>query len=315
MRPQRRPRLWLFLSALLLIILCAAARFSTPSSGFVWTPQSFDLPPSIRIYRGTTTGGATVAAWRAEVNLRDEALSIRPHLSTSKSGRDKASAMAREVGALLAINGGYFDMTGEPAKTYSLVLRDGRVLNPQIARVSRPGRQYPVRRSAFAIRNDGTPDIAWIAHRGDAVWQFPAPLPNTPTRATIETFANGQVWPARHAIGAGPVLVHQSRVRVTYDEEVFFGSGFGNATPYARAAIGFTRDRRLVLFVTDESTADGLPGSGLTLRQLADEMLRLGCVEAMNLDGGGSETLVIRGVPVNKPRGEREVTSILAVTR
>ena len=39
----------------------------------------------------------------------------------------------------------------------------------------------------------------------------------------------------------------------------------------------------------------------VTLNELAEFMLALGCVDAMNLDGGGSTTLVHRGHLLNRP--------------
>ena len=50
--------------------------------------------------------------------------------------------------------------------------------------------------------------------------------------------------------------------------------------------------------------------------QFANEMKREGAVTALNLDGGGSTTMVVKGVKVNRPTdpsGERYVTSALLV--
>ena len=50
-------------------------------------------------------------------------------------------------------------------------------------------------------------------------------------------------------------------------------------------------------------TADGREGAsiGLTLVELANLMKELGCVNAMNLDGGGSTVMYVKGKIVNKP--------------
>ena len=52
----------------------------------------------------------------------------------------------------------------------------------------------------------------------------------------------------------------------------------------ARTAIGVARDGSLVLYTCDEAGNS----DGLTLAQLAERMLALGCQTALNLDGGGS---------------------------
>jgi hypothetical protein len=54
----------------------------------------------------------------------------------------------------------------------------------------------------------------------------------------------------------------------------------------------------------------------MTLVQFANEMKREGAVNALNLDGGGSTTMIVKGVKVNRPTdpsGERYVTSSLLV--
>ncbi len=53
---------------------------------------------------------------------------------------------------------------------------------------------------------------------------------------------------------------------------------------------------------------------GVDLDELARMMRGLGAVQALNLDGGGSSTLVVNGEVVNRPVGgtaEREVMSAL----
>ena len=65
-------------------------------------------------------------------------------------------------------------------------------------------------------------------------------------------------------------------------------------------------------------TVDGRqPGysEGMTLTEFARLFLALGCTDAMNLDGGGSTTMVVRGKIVNSPSDgrERKVGSALAL--
>jgi exopolysaccharide biosynthesis protein len=57
--------------------------------------------------------------------------------------------------------------------------------------------------------------------------------------------------------------------------------------------------------------------SGMNLPELAAMMHRLGVRDAMNLDGGGSATLVVGGRVVSAlPRGgERTVSSVLVALR
>lgn len=66
-----------------------------------------------------------------------------------------------------------------------------------------------------------------------------------------------------------------------------------------RSAIGYTEDNNLILVAVD-----GREGSsvGMTLMQLANFMKSAGCVNAMNLDGGGSTVMYVDGKVVNNPQ-------------
>lgn len=312
----------------LLAALCAVAIVGETSKAqsFVWTDKTsaFALPPSIRVYEGVAVAesGEPIKAWYADVDYNDLGLQARPYLSSDAKGREPVSRMARTQNAYVAINGGYFDMQGIPSRTFSLVLQDNRVLVPNIARVSRPGRKYDVTRSAFGIRDDRTFDVAWIAQlkndKGQsAIYAYDAPTPNTlltPAAPPTTTFPIGaKKWNVQNAIGAGPTLISNGQVVDTFENEVFFSSGFTDNDPYPRAALGFTARNHLLLFATDGKQPDH--SIGMTLARLSQELQRLGCIEAMNLDGGGSETLVVNGAAINHPSDgkERNVSSMLAI--
>lgn len=75
---------------------------------------------------------------------------------------------------------------------------------------------------------------------------------------------------------------------------------------HPRTAIGLT-DKEIILLVTD-----GRP-FGLTCVELAGIMRSLGCHTALNLDGGRSSQLVIRGKQVNRQWTRRKIFAALAV--
>ncbi len=84
---------------------------------------------------------------------------------------------------------------------------------------------------------------------------------------------------------------------------------------HARTAVGVSKDGTKVFLVVvdgDEKTS-----AGVTLSELANLMIRLGSYDALNLDGGGSATLAIKGTVINSPSdstGERAVSDALVVT-
>jgi exopolysaccharide biosynthesis protein len=306
---------------LALIFFCAALRLSTLITSHVATPGvwtwreiSFELPKSIRVFEGKSAGasGEAFTVWRVDMDSSDKDLRFLPFVSSDASGREPASVQAQKAGALVAVNGGYFDMAGSPAKTYSLVLQNGKVLRENIGLVMRGARQYFVTRSALCIDKNGKLSIAWIHHHNGKIYQFENPLSFVAGKdAPAVEYANE--WNVENAIGGGPRLIQNGQERITYDEEVFLGAGFPNEANYSRCAVGFTRSNKLIFLVTDSNPPEN---TGLSLHQVAQMFLQLGCVEAINLDGGGSETLVVNGKVLNRPSdgSERPVTSIFAVT-
>lgn len=97
-----------------------------------------------------------------------------------------------------------------------------------------------------------------------------------------------------HIVSGGPYLVRGGEVYVDMTAQKL--SSIGGRNP--RTAIGYTKDNHLIMI-----TADGREGSsiGLTLIELAQLMKEFGCVNAMNLDGGGSTVMYVQGQVVNKP--------------
>jgi phosphodiester glycosidase len=89
-----------------------------------------------------------------------------------------------------------------------------------------------------------------------------------------------------------------------------------SVTRHPRTAVGFSRDSTTLYLVTVDGRSES--SSGMSLAELAALMQSLGAAQSLNLDGGGSTTLVLRGRVVNHPSdstGERTVGNALLVTR
>jgi hypothetical protein len=107
------------------------------------------------------------------------------------------------------------------------------------------------------------------------------------------------------ALGGGPILLRGG-------EEPNWGNW---KRRHPRTAIGWNREH-LFLVVVDGRQA-GL-SVGMNYAELAELMRRLGCTEAMNLDGGGSSTLWLGGDVMNSPSDGRErrvANSLIIVSR
>lgn len=121
----------------------------------------------------------------------------------------------------------------------------------------------------------------------------------------------------REAVGGFPVLVADSAVLPDLDSAG--GAGFAPVR-HPRTAVGIASGGRRLLLVTVDGRQPPY-SDGMTLRELAELLRGFGAAEALNLDGGGSTTLVVRERSgalrvVNRPsdrEGERPVANALAV--
>src|SRR3954453_2981933 len=118
--------------------------------------------------------------------------------------------------------------------------------------------------------------------------------------------------PRGDLLQAGPLLVHGGEpvVRDGDDPEGFsagraqFDSDITDGR-HPRAALGVGGGLLLAVACDGRSTGN----AGMTLGELAEQMATLGAEQAINLDGGGSASLVCAGELVNDPR-ELEGTPI-----
>ena len=170
----------------------------------------------------------------------------------------------------------------------------------------------------FFVRDPYRPlGEVWVD--GRALRHEPAPARYAPRRACVVSDADGvRIVPRARApqdpdgdlLQAGPLLVADGNVVFDprTDHEGFsagaeqFDSDITQER-HPRAALGLSEDA-LVAVACDgrRSRVD----AGLSLVELADVMVRLGAEHAINLDGGGSTTLVHRGHLLNRPYSNQD---------
>lgn len=114
-------------------------------------------------------------------------------------------------------------------------------------------------------------------------------------------------------LGGGPRILSQGEIAINAGKEGV-GKSFVTAK-HPRTAAGVSRDGRTVYLVTVDGRQPKL-SVGMDLYELARYMQSLGCWDALNLDGGGSTTMVVDGQVVSRPsdfRGARPVANSLLV--
>ena len=116
-----------------------------------------------------------------------------------------------------------------------------------------------------------------------------------------ETLGNEEADKAETVVGAGPLLVENSRVNVRSREENIANDIASGRAP--RTAIGIKKNNDIILVVVDGRSTQSC---GMTLQELAAFMIKLGAKDALNFDGGGSSEMVLKGNIVNKPSDGKE---------
>ncbi len=165
----------------------------------------------------------------------------------------------------------------------------------------------------FYVRPEGRP-LGELRTRGIARAHVPFAAPFGEQRACLHV-AGGEVaigprpafgpTPRGDLLQAGPLLVRDGVKAVVdgvdsegfsagaqqFDSDITLGR-------YPRAALGVARGRLFAVACDGRADDD----AGLTLGELAEALMALGATDALNLDGGGSTSLVCAGRLRNSPR-------------
>ncbi|PHN07103.1 phosphodiester glycosidase family protein [Flavilitoribacter nigricans] len=197
----------------------------------------------------------------------------------------RTSDFAQNERALVAINGGFFNMQEGGSVTYLEV--DGQVINFTVNEAERWAKDSPVVKGALIVTGENELRIE-PNRRADYYQRSPN------ERAVLIT---------------GPLLLQKGR-RVALGTSDFINKR------HPRSCVCTTTDQRILLVAVDGRNADA---AGMSLPELQEFLLLQNCREAINLDGGGSTALWMagRGI-INSPSdktGERPVANILYLNR
>lgn len=105
----------------------------------------------------------------------------------------------------------------------------------------------------------------------------------------------------QQAVSGGPLLIKDGNVFVDLKDEAF-RAGWTSCHIKARTAAGVTNDHHLLLVTVEGSH---------TMWDLAKFLHKLGAVDALNLDGGGSTAMFVNGATVTQSK--RKVASAIGI--
>lgn len=238
---------------------------------------------------------------------------------------------AREAGAPAATSGGFFlysepdiaapSRRGDPV---GMLVSGGEVVNPPwLARgalvhgpegvqVGVVGLDVHAHTRAHGTHGPPHASIAVIGTsvvgrgHGLAVPLNGAVVPGHEALPGLGFVLEGRPVAVEEGIAGGPMLVRDGRPCIDLRAEGFWGTAppvtfsqdeTGDQNLLPRLAVGVDAQGQVLVAAVDGRNFEH--ALGMTLGQLAEWMLGLGCVRAVNLDGGSSKRMVVRGREVD----------------
>jgi len=281
------------------------------------------LPGSIHVYRSTDSlDGFPSVAYYVSARLKDK--DIQFSATTGQGKRFTPEQYYQiEQSPLVVVNCTFFSFSTN--ENFNLVVRDGKMQAYNVTSLRGTGNDslfyyYPTR-GAIGIDRKRRADVAWTFTDSTRRWPYafedrPVIAKGKDTVPSIYSLNDieWKWWKMRTAVGGGPVLIHDGKIRITTREEQLFPDSNPNGERNPRTAMGYTRDGRLIILVVQGRT----PGvaAGASLQQEAQLLLQLGCYEALNLDGGGSSCLLVNGRETIHPsdkEGQRPVPAVFLI--
>ncbi len=197
------------------------------------------------------------------------------------------STFGKELGAIAAINGTFFDVAN--GGSVDFIKMNGTVIKQNV--LGKNGKRARHQETAIVIDDHG--------------------------KLTLKKWDNTPNWEnnltEKDVMLSGPLLIFDKNI------EALDTSSFTKAR-HPRSAIGIKANGKVILLTVDGRQENS---AGMSLHELTNLMRWLGCVSAINLDGGGSTTLWTTNGVVNYPsdnkkwdhEGERKVANVVLLKK
>jgi len=185
--------------------------------------------------------------------------------------------------------------TLSPQGTIELELKDGKLVN-----IHRPGGDTEIPHGSwiYSIEADHAMDITFfkvgmeveLSHR---FVFLNGEFKDEERPQSVHTFWEN----CDYILSGGPILIQNGVENTNYDHE--FLKQFILYSPQPRSAVGVTEKGEWIFIVVEGRQAN--VSWGVSVQELASLMHTMGCIQALNLDGGASVLMVVEGNIVNTP--------------
>ena len=272
-----------------------------------WEKQSYAGAEGVDIYKTTSQlNGRNFNAWYAVAD--PSKVDFRVMYPETKGSKKTVQAQAEAAGDCLAlINGAIYGNYN-----IGVIFTEGQMTQEWHGEIegcywASNSQLYQVTRPIIGVDKDGKAAAYWVGvPQQGTFYYYDRPQANVVGQAKYgKVSATSPVdaveWNPYYAISCGPMVLYDGKVsadNTMVDDTHYYTnyecwdeSGVYSAHP-DRSAVGVTADGKIVLFICD-GRIDA--SQGAYMKELGPIMKSLGCVHAMNLDGGGSTGMWVSG--------------------
>ncbi len=274
---------------------------------FVWEKQAYTAAEGVEIYKTTTQlNGRNFNAWYAIADPTK--VDFRVLYPETVGSKKTVASQAEAAGDCLAlINGAIFGNYN-----IGVIITEGKMTQQWQGEIEgcywgTNSQLYQVTRPIIGVDKDGKAGAYWVGVPQQGTFYYY----DRPQATVVGQAKYGKVsatspvpassWDPFFAISCGPMVLYDGKVSADnsmVDDKHYYTnfecwdeSGVYSAHP-DRSAVGVTADGKIVLFICD-GRIDA--SQGAYMKELGPIMKSLGCVHAMNLDGGGSTGMWVKG--------------------
>ena len=272
-----------------------------------WEKQAYDAAKGVEIYKTTSKiNGRNLNAWYAIADPSEVDFRVM-YPETVGSKKTVASQAEASGDCLTLINGAIYGNYN-----IGVIITEGKMTQQWHGEIegcywATNSQLYQLTRPIIGVDKDGKAGAYWVGvPQQGTFYYYDRPQPNVVGQAKYGTVTqNSPVpvtsWNPYFAISCGPMVLYDGKVcadnsmvddtHYYTNYECWDESGVYSAHP-DRTAVGVTADGKIVLFICD-GRIDA--SQGAYIKELGPIMKSLGCVHAMNLDGGGSTGMWVKG--------------------
>lgn len=282
------------------------------------------LPKSVHVfYTELKIDTAPFRAFYVIADLKDKKLDFTDD-TTYKRRLTPLQFYKKDDEPLVVVNCTFFSFATN--QNLNLVVKDGKLVSFNAPEKEKDSLFHPSFKSAIGITSNRKADVAWTRTDSSKSYSMAVQFPlttqgsffrinqSTGEKQSVNNYDPFVKWKVETAVGGGPVLLQNGEIKITNNEEKrFAGKAINDKHP--RTAMGYTANNKLIILVVEGRNPNA---GGASLTQEAQLLKDLGCVEALNLDGGGSSCLLINGKETIKPsdkEGERAVPAVFMIKR